>query len=509
MSARSKAFPTIVVLLVLGAASAGGWYYWRAQQAPRPPTLQTATIARGAVVQTITATGRLQPVVQVEVSSQISGLVDEVLVDFNDRVTAGQVIARLNPATFEARVNQARAELANTRANFELVRLNAERVASLFERNLVSQQEVDQARASLRQAEATLSIREAALQQAEVDLARCTIYAPIDGIVLSRQIDVGRTVAASLNAPTLFVLAADLTQMQIVAAISEADVGSIRAGQTANFTVDAYPNAPFRGRVEQVRSSPNTRDNVVTYDTIISVHNPDGRLLPGMTANVSIVVAERPDTLRVPNSALRVRLPDSVPVVRADPPAPPAASGATGTTAPVHVAAASPAPTAAGGTGPRATGAGGGDGAGGQWRGGGGGGGRLFANIPPEARDRAREVMRELGIGGGGPPTPEQIAQLQRVLVERGIVPAPAAPGEPVIVTRTVFVAPGGDPAARPLVPTTVRIGITDGVHSELIDGLAEGDVIVTGVLASGAPPPTAAGAARSPFGAPTPMRRF
>jgi HlyD family secretion protein len=499
MSARSKVFPTLILLVVVGAAGASGWYFWRAKQAPKPPTLQTAAIARGPVVQTITSTGRLQPVVQVEVSSQISGLVDEVLVDYNDRVSAGQVIARINPATYQARVSQARAELANSRANYDLVRLNAERVASLFERNLVSQQEVDQSRVALRQAEAALSIREASLQQAEVDLERCTIYAPIDGIVLSRQIDVGRTVAASLNAPTLFIIAADLTQMQIVAAISEADVGSIRRGQTANFTVDAYPNVPFRGRVEQIRSSPNTRDNVVTYDTIISVENPDGRLLPGMTANVSVVVAERPDTLRVPNSALRVRLPDTVPVVRAEP-----APATAGAASPIQVAAAGPAPASA----PAPANPRGGAGDGSQWRGA-GGGGRLFANIPPEARDRAREVMRELGIGGGGPPTPDQIAQLQRVLVERGIISAPTAPGEPVIVTRTVFVAPGGDPAARPLVPTTVRIGITDGVHSELIDGLSEGDVIVTGVLASGAPPPTAAGAGRSPFGGATPMRRF
>lgn len=277
----------------------------------RPP-LNTATVDRGSLQQTVSATGQLNPLLNVEVGSQVSGIIDEILVDYNSEVEKGQVIARLETSTFEANVQEAMGEVAGAEAALELARVETDRLRRLRDRHLVPQSELDQAQARLKQAEAALKIRTHGMERARSELARCTIYSPIDGIVISRNVDVGQTVAASMTAPILFTIANDLTQMQINSHVPEADIGGIRDGQKVEFTVDAFPNQAFEGTVIQVRNAPIVEQHVVTYDTVIEVANPDRKLKPGMTATVAIITDEKDDVLRVRNTALRARLPDSI-----------------------------------------------------------------------------------------------------------------------------------------------------------------------------------------------------
>lgn len=448
--AKSKSSTRYILLLVLIAGAAGAWYFW-GQKREAVPIFATTTVTKGDINQVITATGSLEPVTSIEVGSQVSGLVTEVLVDFNSPVEEGQLIARIDPATYEQRLRQSEADYASSKANYTLVQLNTERTRALRQQNLVSQQELDQAEATLAQADAALLTKQAAVENAKVDLARCYIYAPVSGIVLDRQTDVGRTVAASLNAPVLFVIAADLTKMQINAAIAEADIGGVEAGQSVNFTVDAFPNRQFRGRVIQIRNTPTTESNVVTYQTIIEVRNDDSKLKPGMTANVSVVVASRQNTLRIPNSALRVRMPESLlpsPATQSpdDPSLASAKGGATKTAAPV-----------------------------------------------PATREQMMQLMQEAGFTpGSGPPSAEVRARLQQLAKERGLeLPAFGSrgqnreTGEPAVTTRNVYKFSG--PAEKPTIEViTVKLGITDGTHTELIEGLAEGDVLVTSVFIPG-----------------------
>jgi HlyD family secretion protein len=268
---------------------------------------QTAAVTRGPLTQAVTATGTLNPVVNVQVGSQISGNIAKLYVDFNSRVKAGQVVAQIDPVLFQAVVTQAEGDLASAQAALELAKLNATRTQQLFNQKNSSQADLDQAMASLHQAEANVKIKQGALEKAKADLDHCTITSPIDGVVISRNVDVGQTVAASLQAPVIFTIANDLTKMQIDANVAEADVGVVEVGQNVDFTVDAFPTRTFHGKVVQVRDAPITVQNVVTYDTVIGVSNPDLKLLPGMTANVSIVVAHKNDVLQVKNAALRYR----------------------------------------------------------------------------------------------------------------------------------------------------------------------------------------------------------
>jgi HlyD family secretion protein len=249
--------------------------------------------------------------VSVQVGSQISGNIKTLLADFNTAVKAGQVVAQLDPATFEAVVNQAQGELANARAALELAQFDAARQTELSRNKLSPQADLDKALAELHQAEAAVQIKEATLSKAKIDLARCTIAAPVDGIVISRNVDVGQTVAAAMTAPVLFTIAGDLTKMHIEANVSEADIGGIREGLETTFTVDAFPDRTFHGKVVQVRYAPVTVDNVVTYVTVIEVSNPKLELRPGMTANVSIVLAERKGVIAIPNAALRFKPPQA------------------------------------------------------------------------------------------------------------------------------------------------------------------------------------------------------
>jgi HlyD family secretion protein len=275
---------------------------------------QTATVTRGPITQAVTATGTLNPVVNVQVGSQVSGNIAKLFVDFNSQVKAGQVVAQIDPALFQATVTQAEGDLANTQAALELARVNAKRTQDLFARKTSSQADLDQAMANLHQAEANVKIKQGALDKAKADLEHCTITSPIDGVVISRNVDVGQTVAASLQAPTLFTIAQDLRKMQVDTNVAEADVGKLSAGMTATFTVDAYPGDTFRGAVRQIRNASQTVQNVVTYDAVIDVANPDLRLRPGMTANVTFTYAEKDGALKVPNAALRFRPPaDLVP----------------------------------------------------------------------------------------------------------------------------------------------------------------------------------------------------
>lgn len=268
---------------------------------------QTAAVTRGPITQTVTATGTLNPVVNVQVGSQVSGNIQKLFADFNSRVKAGDVVAQIDPVLFQATVTQAEGDMANAQAALELAKVNATRIQELFAKKNSAQADVDQATANLHQAEANVKIKQGALDKAKADLDHCTITSPVDGEVISRNVDVGQTVAASLQAPVIFTIANDLTKMQIDANVAEADVGAVTVDQNVNFSVDAFPSRTFHGKVVQVRNAPITVQNVVTYDTVIGVNNADLKLKPGMTANVSIVIAHKDDVLKISNAALRYR----------------------------------------------------------------------------------------------------------------------------------------------------------------------------------------------------------
>jgi HlyD family secretion protein len=361
---------------------------------------QTTVVMRGGLTQAVTATGTLNPVVNVQVGSQVSGNIAKLSADFNSQVKAGQVVAQIDPALFQATVTQTEGDVASAQAALELAKLNATRTQALFTQKNSSQADLDQANASLHQAEANVKIKQGALDKAKADLDHCTITSPIDGVVISRNVDVGQTVAASLQAPVIFTIANDLTKMQIDSNVAEADVGVISLDQNVDFTVDAFPTRTFHGKVVQVRNAPITVQNVVTYDTVIGVSNPELKLKPGMTANVSIVVAHKDDVLQVKNSALRYRPADAAPVETRSP---------------------------AGSGNPRPSG-------------------------PRE--------------GGGRGPRSE----------------------------RTVYVLSDG--ASRPRA-IQIKTGISDGVVTEVLEGLKEGDRVVTAELSA---TPTASAPAANPF---------
>ena len=306
---RARQTKRLWLVAVIASAVGLGWYLNR----PAGGTFEyeTSPVSRGALTQVVTASGQLNPVVKVEVGSQISGIIEKLLADFNSPVKEGQVIAQLDAATYQANLIQANGNLASVKAALELAQLNADRAKALQADKLSAKAEYEKAMADLHQAEAAVMISEGALKKAQVDLARCTIYAPIDGIVISRNVNVGQTVAASLSAPTLFLIANDLSKVQIEADVAEADIGLVRVAQDVEFTVDAFPGQTFQGKVTQVRNAPKIEVGVVTYVTIIEVTNPELKLKPGMTANVSIIVARRDNALKIPSAALRFRPPKS------------------------------------------------------------------------------------------------------------------------------------------------------------------------------------------------------
>ena len=313
---------------VLAACGVVGLAAWRRHAAaPAPAALETAEVDRGSVVAKVTATGTLSALVTVQVGSQVSGRVAALYADYNSRVEKGQLVARIDPQLFEAAAEQARASfvaargsLAKSKAQAVDAARQAARARALAEQQLVAQADADTAQSAAEAAWAQVQASEggvaqarAALHQAQVNLAYTRIVSPTSGVVISRSVDVGQTVAASLQAPTLFTVAEDLAKMQVDTSVGEGDVGRIRTGMPAAFTVDAYPGEVFHGRVRQVRNSPQTVQNVVTYDAVVDVANPELKLKPGMTANVTFVHARRDEVVRVPNAALRFRPPQGAP----------------------------------------------------------------------------------------------------------------------------------------------------------------------------------------------------
>ena len=312
-----KRIPLVVLLIGVVAVSVAAYY--RVSVSADVPRFTTSAVSRQDVVQTVEATGTLGAVTTVQVGSQVSGTIASLHADFNSRVRKGQVIARLDPSLMQAQVDQAAATITRleadqqaSRAALEDAQLKLKRAQTLFDQGLVARADLDSAQAAARQAEASLQGSQAqivqaraALNQNKVNLSHTVITAPVDGIVISRNVDVGQTVAASMSAPTLFVIAQDLTEMQVQASVDEADIGRIQSGQAVTFRVDAYPTDTFTGTVSQVRLQPQVVQNVVSYTTVIDVPNPDGKLKPGMTANVSIEIARADDVLAVPNAALR------------------------------------------------------------------------------------------------------------------------------------------------------------------------------------------------------------
>ena len=398
-----------LVLLAVLAAGAGGYLFYRHSQGA-PLSYNTVPVTRGELTATVTATGTLNPVVNVTVGSQVSGRISKLYVDYNSPVTKGEVLAEIDPSTYQAAVEQAGADLANAKANLELQQVEYNRSCELYTNKLVSGSDYDTALATLHEAEAMVKIKQASLSNTLVNLNYCKIVSPVDGVVISRAVELGQTVASSFNTPTIFQIANDLTKMQIDSNVAEADIGGVVEGQTVDFTVDAYPTRTFHGAVTQVRNSPITVNNVVTYDTVISVTNADYKLKPGMTANVSVIVAQRDEALKISNVALRFRPPDAATVLTN-------------------------------------------------------------------------------GVPGGAPTNAVAAGTTPRKKGNRSL--------------RTVYVLTGDDRAPQ-LKPVQVKTGITDGIFTEIVDGLKEGDKVVASVIQTDMQNATAGS---SPFGGGFPRR--
>jgi RND family efflux transporter, MFP subunit len=324
MPSRRHTAGILIALVIAGIAL--GFFYYRAESRKPLLSYETVKVDQGRIVAKVTATGTLSALVTVQVGSQVSGRIQQIFVDFNSPVKKGQLIAKIDPRLFEAAVEQARANSVAAQANLTKAKaeaLHAERqyrrTKALAQQRLIAQVDVDTAQTNVNIAQAQVEVARgnleqarAALHHAQTNLAYTDIVSPTNGIVIARNVDVGQTVAASLQAPTLFLIAEDLSKMQVDTHVAEADIGKLRAGMVATFTVDAYPSERFTGIVRQIRNAPQTVQNVVTYDAVINVDNTDLRLKPGMTSNVTFVYAEKEQVLRVSNAALRFRPPPAL-----------------------------------------------------------------------------------------------------------------------------------------------------------------------------------------------------
>lgn len=308
MNNKKRLWLTIIIAL---AVLAIGFYVWR-NSGGEKIEYRVEKADRGEIVVSISATGALQAVTTVQVGSQVSGTISRLYADYNSVVREGQLLAQLDPTFLQATVNEQRANVQRAVAQVNEAERSYQRTKDLFEKTLVSQADMDAATTTLESARAGLKQAEGSLERAEVNLKYATIRAPISGVVISRDVDVGQTVAASLQAPTLFTIANDLRKMQVQANVDEADIGSVKEGQRVTFRVDAYPEEEFEGRVSQIRLAPIVTQNVVTYNVIIDVDNKALKLMPGMTATVTIEVDRREDVLRVPLQALRFTPPAEV-----------------------------------------------------------------------------------------------------------------------------------------------------------------------------------------------------
>lgn len=308
MKRLTKNLLRLGILVVIGAAAAGGWAYWRkSNETPPEQRYQLEELTQGDLTQVVSANGTLNPVVLVNVGTQVSGTVQKLYADFNSKVTKGQVLLELDPTTYRAAVEQSTGSVASAEAALKLARANEQRTRELFGLEYVSRQDLDQAIQAREAAQAQLQTARGQLAKDRANLAYSIIRSPVSGVVVSRQIDVGQTVAASFQTPTLFQIAQDLAQMQIDTNVAEADIGKLRIGQPVRFTVDAFPGTRFEGNVKQLRLNPINQQNVVTYDVVVAVSNPDLKLMPGMTAYVSFVVDQRSNALLTPNAALRFK----------------------------------------------------------------------------------------------------------------------------------------------------------------------------------------------------------
>jgi HlyD family secretion protein len=516
-----KALPRLLLVLVLAAAGAGGWYWYQGKNGGAEVRYRTAKVERGPITSVVVASGTLNAVTTVQVGSQISGQVKDIYADFNTPVKKDQVIARIDPQSFELRVNQARAdvdaadsavmvarsgqvaqqaEIGRVKVTLADAQRDLERKQMLVDKKFISGAELDKARTvldgtreQLKAAEAQLKVgeaqvssalaavkqRQSLLRQAQVDLERTVIRAPVDGTVILRNVDAGQTVAASLQAPVLFTIAQDLRDMQVEAAIDEADVGRLRVGLSASFSVDAFPRRSFGGEIRQIRKSPTNVQNVVSYTVVISAANPDLALLPGMTANVRVTVDSRASVLKLPNAALRFR-----PVGTAD--AKPSASPAE--------------PSAqAGGQAMQ------------QFR------ARIAEDLKPdesqkakleeiftesrqkfanvrdiasegERRKQVERIRAETNARIGEILKPEQKEAWERLLAEAG------GRGRPV--AGRVWTLQEGEPVAA-----DVRLGLTDGTATEVMGGLAEGAEVIVGTADSRGAPAATPGTGGGPRG--------
>jgi HlyD family secretion protein len=508
-----------VIALIVAVLGAGAWYWYQSRDADGEVRYRLAKVERGTIAALVVASGTLNAVTTVQVGSQISGQVKEIHADFNTAVKKDQVIAQIDPSTFELRVNQARADLdaangavqiaraglaagqaevARVRVTLAEAQRDVERKKQLVDKKFISPAELDKAtvvldttreqlkavqaqikvsEAQVTSARATVKQRESLLKQAEVDLERTVIRAPVDGTVILRNIDAGQTVAASLQAPVLFTIAQDLRDMQVEAAIDEADVGRLRVGMPATFAVDAFPRRSFAGEIKQIRKSPQNVQNVVSYTVVISAANPDLALLPGMTANVRINVESRQNALKVPNAALRWR---------------PAGSG--------DAKAPNDAPQQQ--TGGQAVQ---------EFR------ARMMQELKPTDAQRAQfeeifsqsrqkfgnvrdmkgdgnrrreleKIRAETNARIGEILTAEQKPIWERLLAESG--------GRGQAAAGRVYTLENGEPKA-----VDVRTGLTDGTATEVISGLTESQEVIVGVLdARGSAQPSGGGLPRARF---------
>ena len=297
----------VLVLAALALLVVAGFSWLGKGKTPEEPRYKTEAVERGSITQSVSANGTLNPVTMVNVGTQVSGTVKSINADFNQEVKAGQVLAVLDPALFQAAFGQSSANLANARAQLKFAQAEEARFRSLVGQEYASRQELDRAVASREQAEAAVRLALAQVSRDQTNLNLSVIRSPVSGTVIDRQVDVGQTVAASFQTPTLFRIGKDLTRMQIDTTVAEADIGMIKLGQEVEFLVDAFPEESFKGRVEQIRLNAKTEQNVVTYNVVVSVANPELKMLPGMTANIKVNIQTRDDVLMVPAAALRFR----------------------------------------------------------------------------------------------------------------------------------------------------------------------------------------------------------
>ncbi|HRP71521.1 MAG TPA: efflux RND transporter periplasmic adaptor subunit [Luteimonas sp.] len=491
---RKRSFPRVpVAVAVVAVVAVAAWFWWRdARDSASQSGWRTVEVEQGDIRVAISATGTLSAISTVVVGSQISGQITEVLVDFNDKVEQGQVIARIDPSTYQAQIEQgsaqiasARASLAQAQATMKNAELDYRRKAELGERQLVARSDIDLARAALDQARAQVASAQAQINQqtastqtTRINLERTVIRSPVDGVVLTRTIEAGQTVAASLQAPELFTIAEDLSKMKIELAVDEADIGQVQTGQRVSFTADAFANRQFNGVVDQVRLAATNTSNVVTYPVVVTVDNSDGTLLPGLTVNAEIEVSRRDGVLKVSNAALRYK-PTSAEGAAA---AAPQRGSRAGVADDLRREAAALELTAA----QQAS------------------FDEAIATV--QARQQARQAAPANGNGnrgpgfgassGGGTPSAAMASQIRQRMLQRyredfaafrasldedQMRRWDAAVANQVGATRATVYKLSGNTAE----PVMVRVGASDGTATEISGGVQAGDLLITGERAA------------------------